>query len=111
MKINLYTKFILFVLFVIILSFLYTRVSYFEKDITVIKKTYLYLGRYGRNVIEDENGNIYVISNSLYYGFFTAIELYTNIKVNTKYTIKGFGYRIPFLGIYPNVISTSIANN
>lgn len=101
-------KMIVFVIvFFILISFMYSYFSTFKKVITVKEKYSIMSGKYGQNVITDSDGNVYSISNSMYHNFFTATELFTKIAVGQTYRVNGFGYRIPFLSIYPNIIKAS----
>jgi hypothetical protein len=100
-------RFVLLISFFFITSMVYSYFTSFEKIITVKEKDSMRSGKYGQNIISDTDGNVYTISNSLFYDFFTAMELFTKIEPNQSYKVKGFGYRIPVLGIYPNIISAS----
>ena len=110
-KYNIFYYFIFFIFCYIVFEFIYSRVTYFEKIVTIKQKNAFNQGRYGKNIIEDENGNIYIISNSLYFLFFQSIKLYTNIQIGIKYKIKGYGYKLPFLGVYPKIIFAEPINS
>ena len=110
-KYNIFYYFILFLFCYIIFELLYSRITYFEKTITIKQKNSFNQGRYGKNIIEDENGNIYIISNSLYFLFFQSIKLYTDIQIGIKYKIKGYGYKLPSLGLYPQIIFADPINS
>jgi hypothetical protein len=43
--------------------------------------------------------------------FFTSAELYSSLKDNQTYTIKGYGLRIPFIGFYPIIIKAIPINS
>jgi hypothetical protein len=43
--------------------------------------------------------------------FFTSAELYSSLNDNQRYTIKGYGLRIPFLGFYPMIIKATSINS
>jgi len=110
-KYNIFYYFILFIFCYIVFEFIYSRVTYFERVITIKQKNAFSQGRYSRNIIEDKNGNIYIISNSLYYLFFQSVKLYTDIQNGVKYKIKGYGYKLPFLGLYPQIIFAEPINS
>jgi hypothetical protein len=61
--------------------------------------------RFMKNLVEDKDGNIYEVNNSLLYLHFTAAELWNNIEIGKSYTVKGYGLRIPILGWYPISLS------
>jgi hypothetical protein len=99
--------FIFLVVFFLVTSMVYSYFTSFEKIITVKEKDSMRTGKYGKNIISDTDGNVYTIENSIFYDFFTAMELFTKIEQNQSYKVKGFGYRIPILGVYPNIIKAS----
>jgi hypothetical protein len=99
--------FIFLVVLFLVTSMVYSYFTVFEKIITVKEKDSMRTGKYGKNIISDTDGNVYTIENSIFYDFFTAMELFTKIEQNQSYKVKGFGYRIPILGIYPNIIKAS----
>ena len=100
-------RFIFLVVFFLVTGMAYSYFTSFEKTITVKEKDSMKSGKYGKNIVSDTDGNVYTIENSIFYDFFTAMELFTKIELNQSYKVKGFGYRIPILGIYPNIISAS----
>lgn len=100
-------RFIFLVVFFLVTSIVYSYFTSFEKIITVKEKDSVRTGKYGKNIVSDTDGNVYTIENSILYDFFTAMELFTEIELNQSYKVKGFGYRIPILGVYPNIISAS----
>ena len=55
---------------------------------------------------EDKDGNEHVFENedTLLRGKFDSSDIQGKLKVNTKYTVKVVGYRIPFLSLYENII-------
>jgi hypothetical protein len=110
-KYNIVYYIIFFIVFFIVLQLIYSRATYFEKIITVKEKNSVNSGRYGKNIIKDSNGELYIISNSIYFWFFNSIELYTNIQVNSSYKIKGFGYKISSLGIFSQIVSANPINS
>lgn len=99
--------FVLLIVLFLVTNMFYSYFTSFEKIITVKEKDSMRSGKYGKNIISDTDGNVYTVENSIYYEFFTAMELFTKIELNQPYKVKGFGYRIPFLGIYPNIIRAS----
>jgi hypothetical protein len=105
---NQYSYIITILIIFIILLFLniiYTYSTYFEKIIKVKELNILRSYKRMINIVNDYDGNVYIVSNSLYYGFFKSTELYTMFDVNKSYKITGYGYRIPILGFYPSIIS------
>jgi len=92
----------------VILRALYTYLTPFSKRITV-KEKYNYATGSGksltvRNSIYTSDNEVYVISNSLWRWFFRSAELLLNIQVGKTYDVKGFGLRIPIIGLFPVII-------
>ena len=79
------------------------------KRILVKEKNLSASGRYKKNVIIDGNGNAYTVSNDFLMMHYTSIELYGSMEVGKSYTIHSYGLRIPFLGIYPNIVRATPA--
>lgn len=49
----------------------------------------------------------YVITDSLMLLRFNTADMYGKVVVNNTYSIYSGGYRIPFLSVFPNIISIS----
>ena len=94
---------VIFILFTIYLNY-FTK---FTKVITINNSDYYKSGKNGLNLVNDLDGNVYTIKNSIYQLFFTGPELYSSLKNGKKYQIHGYGFRIPILGMYPNIISAN----
>ena len=98
----------IFILF-LVFNFIYTYTTMFEKVITVKNVNNIRLSsKYLSNIIVDNEGNLYRVSNNLYLMFYKAAELYESIEIGKKYKIKGYGKRIPILGLYKNIYSAEI---
>jgi len=93
--------FVIYILFMIYFNY-FTR---FQKMITINNSDYYKSGKYGLNLVNDSNGNVYIIQNSIFQLFFTGPELYSSLKDGKQYQVNGYGFRVPILGIYPNIIS------
>jgi hypothetical protein len=57
-------------------------------------------------MIIDENNKHYNINNSFWYWKWNSIEDWNTLRENDSINIKYYGYRIPFLGVFPNIISS-----
>lgn len=101
---------IFFFIIIFIINIIYVYLTYFEKEITIKKLNNLRGKRNLMNSVIDDKNNIYKVHNSMYYGFFSSAELYSSLEENTKYKIKGYGIRIPFLLMFPNIISAEKIN-
>jgi len=90
---------------IIILFTLYINFfTKFKKNIVIKNIVNNYKsGKHGVNLINDTDGNVYVIQNAFLQGFFTGPELYSSLQEGKKYEVNGFGYRIPIIGMYPHI--------
>ena len=78
-----------------------------------VKKKYKYVVNGFTNfMIVDEKGRHFNVNNSFWYWKWDAIEDWTNIQVyntnekeETTLVVSYYGYRIPFLGMFPNVVA------
>lgn len=80
----------------------------FERTITIKTKMPYSLGG-GRflsvsNVIMDENGDAYTVTNQFLLLHFTSAEVWSNLQDGKQYRVKGYGIRVPILGWFPNII-------
>ena len=101
--------FIILILFIINVIYVYSTKK--NKIITIKNSTYFGQSKYGFNLIIDKDNNVYQVKNSIYYLFFNYAELYQQLEINKTYNITYYGYRIPFINAYPNIINASIVNN
>ncbi len=56
------------------------------------------------NIISDTENNVYQIKNKALLLKFNASELLSKIESGKSYQVQGYGLRIPFLNLYPNII-------
>jgi hypothetical protein len=97
---------IYFLIALVAVNVFYTYLTPFSRTITIKGKNDYAGRRFIKNLVEDQQGNIYEIANSLLYLHFTAPELWNSLEVGKTYTVKGYGLRVPFLGWYPTIIGT-----
>ncbi len=81
-----------------IILIVFTR---FEKTITVRTNMAHGSGRATRNMVSDNDGNTYKVENVILLLHFDSAELQAKLMPGNTYKVKGFGLRIPFLGMYP----------
>ena len=55
-------------------------------------------------MIIDKNGKHYNLNNSFWYWKWDSIEDWHTLRENDLIKIKYYGYRVPFLGFFPNII-------
>lgn len=98
-------KWILIIIFVYhILSGIYVYFTIFQKEIVIEEKN-TYGSSANNQKISDTDGNVYVVENSLYMMQWESIELFNKLDVGKKFKVKGYGIRVPMLGIIPNIVS------
>ena len=84
---------------------LYAYSTVQENPITIKEKYQTYDFNIMKYHIVDTDNNHYCIGYSLWYFQYNVPELWTSIEKNKTYNVKHYGYRIPFLGIFPNIIN------
>jgi hypothetical protein len=55
------------------------------------------------NMVTDKEGRTYMIRNVLLLLHFRAAEVQAKLKTGQTYTVRGYGVRVPFLGMYPTI--------
>lgn len=102
-------KFIYLLLFVlyIILFYIYYFTTKFEKTITVksefMKGDTLEKNRLN-NYVSDVNNTVYKLQNHYLLWQFTTTNNISILEKNKTFKIRGYGIRVGFLGLYPNII-------
>ena len=111
LKIKFNNKLAILILILIIFYCVYTYGTYYSKTIT-IENIYYYSKsqKGGLNTVSDTNDNVYVVKNNILYLFFTSAELLNYFKKGKKYKITGYGWRVPILNLYPNILSAHEVN-
>jgi hypothetical protein len=88
-----------------------------EKNITIVKKYKFVRNGFTEFMIIDSYGNHYNVNNSFWFLKFNSLEDWHKIdplnesnNKNGNIKIAYYGYRIPFLGLFPNIIDTGVNN-
>lgn len=106
MSFNRFTIVIIVLVLFLILTMIFQLGSAFEKEIKIAKK-YTTIGgvRYPVTyyMIVTTDGAIYQVSNVWWRADFNNAEDWNNMNIGNTYRVKGWGYRIPFFGMYPNI--------
>jgi hypothetical protein len=55
--------------------------------------------------VSDRDNNVYRVSRSLWYWQWYSTELWNKMKKGETYNVTGYGIRLGFLSMYPNIIS------
>jgi hypothetical protein len=76
----------------------------FTKEITVNKQYIEGHSKFLLNVISDTDNNVYTVDNKFLLLKFNSTENIAKLQSKKKYTIKGYGVRIPFLDLYPIIL-------
>ena len=88
---------------VITTSAVYSYSTVINRDITIIDKYKFNKYGFTEFMVIDENNNHYNFNNNLWFLKFNNIEDYYKLKEGDKVNIFHCGWRIPFLGLFPNI--------
>jgi hypothetical protein len=92
---------------------LHCSYSYFtqkNRNIEVSEKYTFDSNGFTNFMIVDTENKHYKVSNNLWFWKWDSIEDWTVIKKGNKIPISYYGFRVPFLGIFPNVIDINYSN-
>jgi hypothetical protein len=79
--------------------------STLKRDTIKINKKYTFAQNSNSQfMIIDENNKHYNVNNSFWYWKWDSIEEWSTLKENDTINIKYYGYRIPCLGFFPNIV-------
>jgi hypothetical protein len=79
--------------------------STLKRDTIKINKIYTFTQNANTQfMIIDENNKHYNVNNSFWYWKWNSIEDWSTLRENDSINIKYYGYRIPFLGFFPNIV-------
>ena len=95
--------------------YLYYFLTRFERVVTINEEFVHEKGSRGMTTYvsassaQEETDIIYVLTNVFLLFSFRSAELVAIIEPKKKYNVTGYGIRVPFLGIYPVILSASEA--
>jgi hypothetical protein len=80
-----------------------------EKSI-IIKKYKMVRNGFTEFMLVDNKGRHFNVNNSLWYWKWNSIEDWTNIKEGDELYFRYYGWRIPSLGLFPNIYMSNKEN-
>ena len=92
-------------------NFFYAMFTREEKEIIVKKKYKFDRSGFTEFMIIDSNDKHYNLNNSLWYWKWDSIEDWYSIHEEQKLTTLTYGWRVPILGMFPNIVSSQNNNN
>ncbi len=103
-----YKLYIQIFLFICLIFYIYYGLTAFKRTIE-ISQHIDYVSGFGRmlyssNMIADKNNTIYEVSNSILLLKMNAAENIAKLDVGKKYVVKGYGIRVPLIGLYPKIV-------
>jgi hypothetical protein len=79
-----------------------------KKDSSIVVKKYkMVRNGFTEFMIIDDKGRHFNVNNSLWYWKWNSVEDWCNIKEGDKLYFKYYGWRMPFLGLFPNIIMSN----
>ena len=81
-----------------------------QKDkIIIVKKYKMVKNGFTEFMVIDNKGRHFNVNNSLWYCKWNSIEDWYNIKEGDNIRIKYYGWRVPLIGLFPNIYMSSDA--
>ena len=100
--ISFYTLIIVFYMF---LCILYVYLFPFEYAIQIKAKSNYASGKSLFNTISDSQNNVYEVANAWPLLHFRSAEVFSKLETRKTFRIRGYGLRISFIGLFPNIVS------
>ena len=85
----------------------YTLGTSKNEQLTIVKKYKMVRNGYTEFMVIDENERHFNVNNSLWYWKWNSIEDWTKIKEGDNFNFKYYGWRVPVLGLFPNIYMTN----
>jgi hypothetical protein len=92
-------------------NFFYAILTKEEKEIVVKKKYKFDRSGFTEFMIIDSNDKHYNLNNSLWYWKWDSIEDWYSIHEEQKLNTLTYGWRVPILGLFPNIVSSQYNKN
>lgn len=99
-------------LFLVILMVLVCSIPFYysSKEITQIQvseKTVKYHEGDAKYLVFSESGDVYQVTDTFMLMHFTASNVYGELKEGKNYTIITYGWRVPILSMYKNIVEVN----
>ena len=80
------------------------------EKIKIVKKYKMVRNGYTDFMVIDNKNRHFNVNNSLWYWKWNSIEDWSNIKEGNEINLKYYGWRVPLLGLFPNIYTSSNEN-
>ena len=104
MILKIYQYYLYTLILYLIIYYTYYISTKFQKKITIKDNRILSINKKVYNFVIDTDNNVYVVDNRYALLHFDAVDVMTSIKREESYLVSGYGVRIPFLELYPNIL-------
>lgn len=78
-----------------------------NEEITVVNKYKMVNYGFTNFMIVDEKGRHFNVNNSVWYWKWDSVEDWEKINKNNKLSVKYYGWRSPFFGLFPNIVKSN----
>ena len=93
------------ILLYVVLQAVYVYTTQFRKQITVVDRGVVGVGKSVYTTVTDDNGQVYFITNQILLLHLKSMEVAGILKNGSKFEVTGYGMHIPDIGIYQNIVS------
>jgi hypothetical protein len=95
-------------IFLIIIPHCIYAISSEKKENIIISSKYKYVNNgFTSFMIIDDKGNHFDVNNSFWYWKWDSIEDWHKLKIGDNIYAQYYGFRIPFLSCFPNIVNTN----
>jgi hypothetical protein len=77
-----------------------------NEEITVSNKYTMVRNGFTDFMVIDNHGRHFNVNNSIWFNKWDSIEDWNKINEKKSYNVKYYGWRMPLLGIFPNIVDT-----
>jgi hypothetical protein len=85
----------------------YAYLTQKQKQIIISKKYQFCRNGFSEFIIVDTNNKHYNMNNSFWYWKWNSLEDWDKLATNDVILIKYYGWRVPILGLFPNIVSSN----